>query len=85
MFFLYNTIWRVTFVSAWYNSLDTFLSIGIFDIVADLSIDILYMWVREERGAERVSFNNESFGDFREVMYYARNVMLGAVVFCGGV
>ena len=47
------------------------------------------MWVRGERGAENVSFDNESFGYFSEVGYYVRDVTLGDVVvwrnlgFCG--
>ena len=43
------------------------------------------MWVRRGRGAEGVSFNNESFGGFIDVRYNVRDVNLGDVVLCGGV
>ena len=43
------------------------------------------MCVRGGRGAESVSFNNESFGDLSEVRYHVRDVTLGDVMFCGGV
>ena len=60
-----------------------FLSIGVFDVAVDLCVEFLYMWVREGRGAEGVSFNNDSFGDFSEVRFHVRNVTLGNVVLCG--
>ena len=37
------------------------------------------------RGAGRVSFDENSFGDFSEVGGPVRDVTLGNVVFCGGV
>ena len=57
-----------------------FLSIANFDVVADLCVEFLYMWVRGKRGAKSVPFDNESFGDFSEVKYHVRDVM-----FCEGV
>ena len=45
----------------------------------------LYLWVRRGRGAEGVSFTNESFGGFSEVRYRVRDVTLGDMVLCGGV
>ena len=50
-----------------------------------LYIVFLHMWVRGERGAESVSFDNESFGDFSEVRHHVRDLTLGDLVFCGGV
>ena len=38
------------------------------------------MWVSEGRGAESVSFNKESFGDFSEVGHHVRDVTLKDVV-----
>ena len=43
------------------------------------------MWVRRGRGAEGVSFNNESFGGFSKLRYHVRDVTLGDVKLCGGV
>ena len=43
------------------------------------------MWVSEGRGEDSVSFDDESFGDFTEVGYHARDGTFGDVVFCGGV
>ena len=37
------------------------------------------------RGLERVSFDDESFGDISEVGYHFRDVTLGNAAFCGGV
>ena len=68
-----------------FNGLGLFLSIGDFDAVVDLCFQFLYLWVRSGRGAEGVSFNNESLGSFSEVRYHVRDVTLGDVVFCGGV
>ena len=46
----------------------------------------LNIWVRGGgRGAESVSFNNESFEYFSEVRYHVRDVTLGDIVFCGDV
>ena len=59
--------------------------IGVFDAVADLCVELLYVWVRGGRGAESVFFNNESFDDSSQVRYHVRDVTLGDVVFCGGV
>ena len=59
--------------------------IGDFDVVVDLLVEFLYLWVRRGRGVEGVSFNNESFGDFSEVRYHVRDVTLGDVMLCGGV
>ena len=53
--------------------------------MVDLCVEFVYMWVRGEIEAESVSFDNPSFGDFREVGYHVRDVTLGDVVFCGGV
>ena len=47
--------------------LGPFMSIADFDVVVDLCVEFSYMWVRRGRGAERVSFNNESFGDLSVV------------------
>ena len=51
-----------------------FLSIGVFDVVVDLCVKFLFMWVRRGREAESVSFNRETFGDFSEDGY---DIMLG--------
>ena len=61
------------------------LSIGYFYVVEDLCVEFLYLWVRKGRGAEGISFNNESLGGFSKVRYHVRDVTLGDVVFCGGV
>ena len=60
-----------------------FLSIGVFDIVMDLCVEFLYVWVRGGKEAESVSFNNKSFGDFSEVRYHVKNMILGDVIFLG--
>ena len=57
---------------------------SVIDVVMHLCVELLYMWVREGRGAKSVSFSNESFGDFSEARYHVRGVTLGDVVFCGG-
>ena len=41
--------------------------------------------VSRRRGADGVSFNNESFSGFSEVRYHVRDVTLGDVVLCEGV
>ena len=51
--------------------------------MADLCIEFLQIWIRWRIGAESVSFDNESFGDFSEVRYHVRVMTLGYVVFCG--
>ena len=43
------------------------------------------MWVRREREAKAVSFNNKSFGGFSKVRYNVRDVTFWDVVLCGGV
>ena len=48
--------------------------------MVDFCVQFLYLWVSWGRGAEGVSFNNESFAGFREVRYRVRDVVL-----CGGV
>ena len=53
---------------------------GDFDVVVDLCVEFLYLWVRRGRGAEAISFNNELFGGFSEVWYHVRDVTLGDVV-----
>ena len=73
--------WRVTFVWARFNSLDPLLSISDFDCVVALCVEFLYLWVSKGRGADGVSFNNESFGGFSEVRYHVRGVTsLGEVL-----
>ena len=62
-----------------------FLSIGVCDVVADLCVQFVYMWVSAGRGAESVSFDDESLVDFSEDWYHVRDVTLGDVVFCGEV
>ena len=71
-------------MSARFKVLDPFLFIGVFDVVMDLRVEFLYLWVRRRRGAEGFSFKNESFGDFSEVKYHVRYVTLGDMVLCGG-
>ena len=51
----------------------------------DLCVEFVYVWVHGGRGAESVSFDDESFGDFSEVGYHVRDVALGDVVFYEGV
>ena len=54
--------------------------------MAYLCVEFVYiMWVRGRRGAESVSFIDESFCDFSEFGYNVRGVTLGNVVFFGGV
>ena len=50
---------NITLVRARFNSLESFLSDGDFDVVVDMCVEFLYLWVRRRRGAEGVSFNNE--------------------------
>ena len=59
--------------------------IVVFDVVVDLCVEFLYMWVRGGRRTENVYFNNELFGDFSDVRYHVRDVTLWDVVFYGGV
>ena len=61
------------------------LSIGVCNVVTDLCVEFLYLLVSRGRGVDGVSFNNESFGSFSEVRYYARDVTLEDVVLFGGV
>ena len=51
-----------------------FLSIWDFDVMVDLCVEFLYLWVRRGRGAEVISFNNELFDGFSEVRYHIRDV-----------
>ena len=53
--------------------------------MVELCVEFLYLWVTRGRGAEDVSFNQESFGGFSDVRYHVRDVTLGDVVLCGGV
>ena len=53
--------------------------------MADFCVKFVYMWVSGARGAETVSFDDESLDDFIEVGCHVRDVTLGDVVFCGGV
>ena len=43
------------------------------------------MWVIGGKGAERIPFDDESFGDFSEGGRHVRDMASGDVVFCGGV
>ena len=43
------------------------------------------MWVRGGRKAEGPFFDNESFGDFSEVMSHVRDVTMLDMMLCGGV
>ena len=45
----------------------------------------MYMWIHGGRGADIVSVDDESFGDFSEVRNHVRDVTMGDVVFYGGV
>ena len=49
------------------NDLGPFLSIVDYDVVVDLCVEFLYLWVKRGRETEGISFNNESFGGFSEV------------------
>ena len=60
-----------------------FLSIGVWDVVADLCVEFVYVWVRGGRRPDSVSFDNELFGDFNEILYHVRDLSLGDVLFCG--
>ena len=50
-----------------------------------MCVEFLYMWVRRGRGAEGISFNNDSFRSFSEVRYHLRDVTLEDVAFGGDV
>ena len=56
------------------------LSIGVCDVVADLFIKIVYMWVRGGKRAESVFFDNESLSDFSEVWYYVKDTTMADVI-----
>ena len=45
--------------------------------MVDLCVEFLYIKIRRGRGAESVSFNNESFGGFSEIKNHVRDVTLG--------
>ena len=51
--------------------------------MADLCVQFVYMWVSAGRGAESVSFDDESFGDVGEVWSNVWDVALGDVMVCG--
>ena len=57
--------------------------IGDSDVVVEICIESLYLWLRRGRGDEGVSFNNKSFGGFSEVRYHDRDVTLRDVMPCG--
>ena len=48
----------------------------------DLCVGFACMWVSGGRGEGRVSFDDESVGDFSEVGHHVRDVTLGDVVHC---
>ena len=53
--------------------------------MTDLCVEFLCLLVSRGRGANGVSFNNESFDGFSEIRYHVRDVTLGDVVLCRGV
>ena len=62
------------------------MSVGDFDVVVDLCVEFLNLWVRRQRGADGLYFNNnEPFGGFSEARYHVTDVTLGHVGLCGGV
>ena len=57
-----------------------FLSIEVCDVVTYSGVEFVYKWVSGGRGSESVSFDDELFGDFREVRCHVRDMIFGG---CG--
>ena len=57
-----------------------FLSVRVCDIVVDLSVEFVYMWISKGSGLESITFSNESLGDVGVVRHHVGDVTLGDVL-----